>query len=318
LYFVFFFSKKGFSEKLVMSSSVDPLCDWYIVRDTLFGSNKCLQNVKKAFELAAVCDHELARWLLSLFADHTVTNKVEVQQVFLALGNDDARALCFGACMQEPVNMDMVERAARLGDALAQATIAKKGDVQSKWSWAEKAARQGEREGFFELGTCYMYGYGCTKDETKAKELYLRAAKLGLVEGMSDYGCLLKKSDPERYVWLAKSCSRGGSLLFFTDLLDQMRNFNAGNGHASVVFAMGRALRKQINVEKRTIFGKFEGTYLRGPARDAVQFYKDICQAARRAVDVWSIVGRRVRIVKDVRLIISRLLWNARDEWAVK
>jgi hypothetical protein len=34
-----------------MSSSVDPLFDWYVVRDTLFGSNKYLQNVKKALSL---------------------------------------------------------------------------------------------------------------------------------------------------------------------------------------------------------------------------------------------------------------------------
>jgi hypothetical protein len=216
--------------------------------------------------------------------------------------------------VKKPINMEMLERAARLGNPLAQAAIAKKSDVQSKWNWAEKAARQGEREGFFELGTCYMYGYGCTKDETKAKELYLRAAKLGLVDAMSDYAWLLKKSNPERYVWLAKVCSRGGSSRFFTDLWDQMRNFNAGNGHASVVFAIGRVLRKQINVEKRIIFGKLEGTYLLGQAMDAVQFYKDICQAARRAVDTWSMIGARVRIVKDVRLIIAKLIWNAREE----
>jgi hypothetical protein len=63
--------------------------------------------------LATSCDHELARWLLSLFADRTVMGRVEVQQVFLALGNDDARALCFGTCMKEPLNMDMIERTAK-------------------------------------------------------------------------------------------------------------------------------------------------------------------------------------------------------------
>ncbi len=295
-----------------MTSFVDPLFDWYIVRDTLFGSNKYVQNVKKAFELAAVCDYEQARWLLRLFADRNV----EAHQVFLSLGNDDAQALCFAAFVKKPINMEMLERAARLGNPLAQATIAKKGDVQSKWSWAEKAARQGEREGFFELGTCYMYGYGCTKDETKAKELYLRAAKLGLVDAMSDYAWLLKTSDPERYVWLAKVCARGGNLLFFTDLIDQMRNFNAGAGQASVVFAMGRILRKQIKADKQTMLGKLEGTHLFEPAMDAVQFHEDICQAARRAVDTWSMIGARVRIVKDVRLMIAKLIWNAREEWA--
>jgi hypothetical protein len=67
--------------------------------------------------------------------------------------------------MKEPLKMDMVERVARLGDELTQATMAKYCAVDNKWVWAEKAARQGERDGFYELGTCYMYAYGCTKDE---------------------------------------------------------------------------------------------------------------------------------------------------------
>jgi hypothetical protein len=240
-----------------MCSSVDPLCGWYIVRDTLFGS-KHVQNVKKALELAAVCDHELVRWLLSLFADRTVTGNVAAQQVLFSVGND-SRALCFAAIIIKPVNMDMIERAARLGDALAQATMAKNCGVYSKWFWAEKAARQGERDGFYELGTCSMYGYGCTKDEVKAKELYLRAAKLGLIGAMTDYAWLLKTSNPERCVWLAKVCSRGGNLLFFTDLIDQMRNFNAGNGRTSVVFALGRILRKQINADKQMLLENLKG-----------------------------------------------------------
>jgi hypothetical protein len=220
----------------------------------------------------------------------------------------------FAAIITKPVDMDMVERAARLGDALAQGTMAKNCEVDSKWVWAEKAAQQGERDGFYELGTCYMYGYGCTKDELKAKELYLRAAKLGLIGAMTDYAWLLKTSDPERCIWLAKVCARGGNLLFFTDLIDQMRNFNAGNGQASVVFVLGQILRKQIIVDKQMLFGKLEGECVLGPAIVAVQFHEAVCRAARRAVDTWSIIGARVRIVKDVRLMIGKLIWNARGE----
>jgi hypothetical protein len=95
-----------------------------------------------------------------------------------------------------------------------------------------------------------------------------------------------------------------------------MRNFNTGNRQPSVVFVMGRILRKQIKADKQTIFGKLEGTHLLGPAMDAVQFHEAVCRAARRAVDAWSIVGRRVRIVKDLRLMIGKLIWSARDEWA--
>jgi hypothetical protein len=75
---------------------------------------------------------------------------------------------------------------------------------------------------------------------------------------MTDYAWLLETSDPERCVWLAKVCMRGGSLRFFGDLIDQMREFAAGRGEASVVFAMGHVLKENLNVERRTIFGKLQ------------------------------------------------------------
>jgi TPR repeat protein len=129
----------------------------------LLGSNKVVRDVKKALELAAICDHEEARWLSSLFAERMVTTSAEAKQVFLSLGND-ARALCFAAILAKPMDLEM-KKAATLGNAHAQATMAKICGVDNKWFWAEKSARQGERDGFYELGTCYMYGYGCTKDE---------------------------------------------------------------------------------------------------------------------------------------------------------
>jgi hypothetical protein len=36
---------------------------------------------------------------------------------------------------------------------------------------------------------------------------------------------------------------------------DQIRNFSSGNGHAKVVFVIGRALKGRISTEERTIFG---------------------------------------------------------------
>jgi hypothetical protein len=40
---------------------------WYKTRDTLFGVNGCVQNIKKVLELASVCEHPNAFWLTKLF-----------------------------------------------------------------------------------------------------------------------------------------------------------------------------------------------------------------------------------------------------------
>jgi hypothetical protein len=39
------------------------LVAWYKIRDTLFGANYAAQDIKKAIELASVCEHPNAVWL---------------------------------------------------------------------------------------------------------------------------------------------------------------------------------------------------------------------------------------------------------------
>jgi hypothetical protein len=74
---------------------------------------------------------------------------------------------------------------------------------------------------------------------------------------MISLGELLDKDDPRRFVWLGRAAAtaNGGSVTFWDEMSDQMRNFNSGTGHANVVFVIGRAFKGHINNEKRTIFG---------------------------------------------------------------
>jgi hypothetical protein len=81
----FDFSNFVLKKMISMRSSDDAVCDWYVVRDTLFGLSNVSEKVKKALELAAVCDHELARWLLlSLFADCPIKTNTTTTSVSLA------------------------------------------------------------------------------------------------------------------------------------------------------------------------------------------------------------------------------------------
>jgi hypothetical protein len=99
--------------------------------------------------------------------------------------------------------------------------------------------------------------------------------------------------------------------------MDQIHNLNIGTGSANVVFAIGRALKGHVDNEKRTIFGKcFSSDIYFGSANRALCFYEFQLQSCRKAVDSWTIVGLRNRVVKDMRKMIGKMIWDAREEAA--
>jgi hypothetical protein len=288
---------------------------WYKIRDTLLAQNNVKQDIKKALKLASVCEHPNAVWLTKLFAGRDVASSEEARQVFLGCENDP-RALCFAAFLAGPG--DEMRRAAELGDAFAQARMAWRTFSQERFRWAEKSAAQGERDGFFWLGRCYRSGRECEKDAERANENFLVAAELGHVDAMVFAGWFLDKDDPKRFVWLGRAAASGVSDSFLTEIRDQIRNFNSGTGHAKVVFVIGRALKGQVENEKRTIFGSSNwgfDTYI-GPADQAFNFYEFQLQSYRKAVDIWTIIGLRNRVVKDIRKMIGKMIWDAREEAA--
>jgi hypothetical protein len=94
----------------------------YKIRDNLFGENRFDQDIKKALELASVCEHPNAVWLTKMFSGHDVASLAEARQVFLGCGNDP-RAICFAGVLGGGI-VDEIRRAADLGDAFAQAWMA--------------------------------------------------------------------------------------------------------------------------------------------------------------------------------------------------
>jgi hypothetical protein len=134
-------------------------------------------------------------------------------------------------------------------------------------------------------------------------------------------GELLDKNDPQRFVWLGRAASIGDSSEFLSEMSDQIRNFNSGTGYAKVVFAIGRALKERIKSEERTIFGdsyNFD-TWI-GSAHQAFRFcefqLQFQLQSYRKAVDSWTIVGLRNKVVKEIRRMIGKMIWDAREEAA--
>jgi hypothetical protein len=76
-------------------------------------------------------------------------------------------------------------------------------------------------------------------------------------------------------------------------------------------------LKGHINSEQRTICGKgFNFDSRIGPANQALRFYEFQLQSYRKAVDTWTVVGLRNGVVKDIRKMIGKMIWDAREEAA--
>lgn len=295
---------------------------WYEIRDTLLGLNGFIQNLKHALDLAAVCQHPDARWLRETLAGKDVSTKEDII-CLLSLSEKDPRALCFAPVMRGNFRDSRLRQSADLGYAFAQARMCLFSQDEERFFFASQSASQGERDGYAELAWCYTLGDGCKKDFIKAKENFLMAAKLGSVNGMQCLGKMLNESDPQRWYWWGCAASRGcmsDLLNGFPKKLEEFRMINPSL--APVIFEIGRALKVHAKMQTwdivvRRDFPDDRLNDLIGPVTEAIEFFTCQCRSARKAVDTWCLIARRMlnnQVNKDIRKKIGMLIWEARDQ----
>jgi hypothetical protein len=128
-------------------------------------------------------------------------------------------------------------------------------------------------------------------------------------------GDLLDEFDPQRWRWWGQAATLGGTWNFLISFANQVEVFNSGSGSAAVMFAIGQALQGHVNEEARTIFSSninFDSFI--GPARQAIAFYEAQIKATKDAMRAWTLVGIHFNVVKDVRKLIAKLIWDSREE----
>jgi hypothetical protein len=282
---------------------------WLEARDLLTGRNFVTQNVMRALELAAACPHKEALWLTGVFAGKIVLAGKDVKDVLLLEEKNLPSSLCLAALLSDPHDTVLLRRSAELGHPLAQALIVRvvSNGEEEKFRLANSSASQCERDGFFWLGYCCGHGFGCEKDLDTARECYLIAAQLGLVDAMRCLGLLLDGSDPQRWFWFGRAAVLRLPSPLLNSFSFQVQGFNSGSRNGDIVFQIGKVLSDQVSVQKRTIFGKdYKFGELIDPANSAIA-------ACRLAVDAWSHVGIRCGVVKDIRVLIGKSVWESRD-----
>ncbi len=265
--------------------------------------------------------HPEAVWFTKVFSGRSCSTRQEAVAILLEHGENDARALCFAALLffREPLDQDhgwrYLRRSAQLGYPFAQAELARRLRSEEKFTLAQKSALQGERDGLFLLSKLYQIGFGCKRDLELAKGNALVAAQLGHVDAMYMLGELLDEADPERWTWWGKAAKQGVHFQVMNHVYQYISRVMAGKYRPSIVFAIGRVLKGNVNAEKREVFGESHNfNYWVYPSYRAIDFFIAQSFAARQAVDTWTRVGIRLKIVKDIRIIIGKMIWEARSD----
>ena len=291
---------------------------WLVVRDTFLGQNEKKQDITTALSLARDCKHPDAEWLTSIFEGKDVSMSAEAKKVLLA-HQTNAHALCFAWHLTDErwEDFPILCRSSEMGNAFACSTLSDqlgRKNEEEAFRLVLLSAAHRERDGFYWLGCSFRDGHGCEKDVNLAKQNLLMAAELGHTWAAAYYGNMLDKSDPFRWLWWGRAALHGSPDFFLYYFSKEVEEVFSGSGNASIVFVIGRALKGNIDMEKKEIFGRGDFDSLISPSNQAVFFYDSQIKSARLAVETWTLVATRLHVIKDMRIYIGKMIWDARFE----
>ncbi len=291
--------------------------------------------MERGLAIARKCSHDEAKWLTNLFPGAAPSTDDEARAVFLSLGPNDAKALCFAAFFvsvdyffwKEILNGELLQSAS-LGYGLAQAWVAENARTLSdekRLEFGKLAAAQGEPAGLVLLGR-FLLG----THDVDAMRLFKEAAEKGHAEAQYLYAENgFRKGDSERYTWLAKAARNGshstlwnwGSQFFRGKEQQRKRRglvwrnpfpdpiLVTDDTPLVLLFEIGSAMSAcELLATALSRQGRTE-------AYRAVSFYNSCLERVTAGIHAWTQVGRRKRIPRDVRLLISRKMWESKVEW---
>jgi hypothetical protein len=292
------------------------LIKWYDVLDTLTGNTR-RRDVEKGVQMARGCRHQDAQWLASLFPPGAEATQQRMREVML-VQRGDPRALwlawAFGGRLL--VDERLLRRAAEGGYARAQADLAHRTDDEDEnMRLLELAAGKNDRDALFSLGWYWVRTEG--RESAKATELFWRAAELGHGLAQWKYAEMAFNSDDwQRYYWRGRAASQGiyapelgAAALGFLPSFEQGRNGRILHTIAPVLAPLLRDNIDNIGSCTRIIFGMYCVAETVTKLQRVIELHAAMVWRARRAIDCWSMAGRRLRVVKDMRVMIAKMAW---------
>jgi hypothetical protein len=243
-----------------------------------------------------------------------------VVQVLREQGEDPrALFLVWGLDHGSWSSFDLLHRAAEMGYAPAQAYLSMKASLPPEeiFCFASSASSQGDRDGLFQLAQCYLDGVGCAMDRGKAKQLLQEAIALKhrgacFLFGREAFG----EFDWERYHWWAVALSRGFCCpIMAYGILGCLPSFERGE-NGRILHVLAPVLAKYMLVVASP--GLFDtGRHLDNVRsfQRMIALHEAMLRRARPAIHCWSGVGMRCGLVKDVRVMIAKMLWEEPWRW---
>jgi hypothetical protein len=213
----------------------------------------------------------------------------------------------------------LLERAAGMNYAPGQANLSSylaRADHDSSFEWAQKSASQGFRGGLRVLARCYEEGRGCVADADKAKKLYGEAAVLGDCRAQFRYGELaFGECDWERFMWWGRGAMQGAYVKELCEAVERLcPRLERGE--------LGRILHTVAPVVRLVCVGELTDGSM--PVRSlemlerVLELHEAMLRRARRAIACWSMAGRRCGVVKDMRVMIAKMVWEEPWRWGEK
>ncbi len=295
---------------------------WWDALDAMFGVNR-RRDLGEALRLARKCQHPDGQWLCSLFPDGGKVEPEMAMSVLEAQG-EDPRALLIRlhvdrrSCVGD-YGVVLLRKAAEAGYAPAQALLVGFCPSRDKLAWAEKAAAQGHRDGLYFVGRQLWEDEGCEHDRIRALELVREAAEMEQSGAQFFLGQFAySENDWQRYRLWGRAAARGcdsaiyglqGAVVLQLQRREQMPDSERA------VFELGAACRGHAELLKPMLFGKKCSMEELSAAERCVELHEKWCDSAKTAIDCWIGVGRKLEVVKDIRGLIARLLWQERAAW---
>lgn len=285
--------------------------EWYEIRDLLFGQNYRKQDIAKAIVLAKQCAHPDAVLICNVLqkTNHLVMIRDALIKELLEYEgqHNDGRALCFAWCLLENnnarhANMNWIIRASAAGFAFAQTQ-------QFKISYytapnavlrplAEKAISKNERDGYW----CLMRLYDGKHDSLEAAK---KGAKLGSVDCMTFVG--RKSKNLKEAITFLGQAAVFGEIYYFKHLFEELPIWSEMTNDTQLIYLAGYYAKNTFLLPRLENILFFRASH-------AINYYTGQNTACRAAVDTWSLCALRLKLYKDIRILIAKIVWDSRLE----
>lgn len=265
----------------------------------LFDCNKIIgdnfKNEKFLSDFRAT-GHPDAMWFFELFPNGVNGNDSDVKNLFLSQPDDGGRSLYFASHFA-PFEIAVLWRSIKMGYVLSYGELATtrgdhKGDISFPSFLTEGAKKESSK-------CCEFLAQGL--DNGSDDKYIEKGARLGNDACMDMFRRRLNFNDRIRWIlsWL---------YVMKYELWDYWYNCVRNVSDVSTLFYIGELSSRGDHKHR-----KMSQTGFNGKER-VFAYYGRVVGAVRDECVTWSLIGRSCRLHKDVRILISKMVWLSRFE----